>query len=156
MSACGVDGLIFWFLYVKEDAPSTAPETPRYTEQDAQETIDVFGHRSLGPGYTFADLWESRVRAAMVPLEEGVLDGPWNSGGRVVLMGDTVMKVSISNSTELIQDSADCSVAGDCQCGTGCKHTRRGSVPSGERALLSLERLALPLARGSSGCLSEL
>lgn len=94
MSASGVDGLIFWFLFVKQDVPSTTPNTPRYSEMDMKNTIDEYGGRALGPGYTFMDLWETRVRAAMVPLEEGVLQGPWNSGGRVVLIGDSVMKVS--------------------------------------------------------------
>lgn len=93
--AAGVEGLLFWFLYVKEDAPSTMPNCPRYTDFDAQATIDKYRHLAVGPGYTFGDLWEARVRAAMVPLEEGVVKGPWNNGGRVVLMGDCVAKVSL-------------------------------------------------------------
>lgn len=84
---------MFWFLFVKQDKPSTTPHTPRYSEADAQRTMDEFGRHALGPGYTFSDLWEARVRAVMVPLEEGVLGGSWNSGGRVLLMGDSVVKV---------------------------------------------------------------
>lgn len=94
VAASGVDGLVFWFLYVKEESPSTMPNCPRYSEEDAEATIERYGHLKLGPDYTFFDLWEAREKAAMVPLEEGVLDGSWNSGGRVVLIGDSVAKVS--------------------------------------------------------------
>lgn len=93
VAASGVDGLVFWFLYVKEKSPSTMPNCPRYSEEDGQATINQYGHLNLGPTYTFLDLWEARVRAAMVPLEEGVVEGSWNSGGRVVLLGDSVAKV---------------------------------------------------------------
>lgn len=93
VAASGMDGLVFWFLYVKETSPSTMPNCPRYTEEDGQATMNQYGHLNLGPNYTFLDLWEARVRAAMVPLEEGVVEGLWNSGGRVELLGDSVAKV---------------------------------------------------------------
>lgn len=94
VAACGVEGLIFWFLFVKQEAPSTMPNCPQYSDEDAKRTIDRYGDLQLGPGYTFSDLWETRVRAAMVPLEEGVVEASWNSGRRVVLLGDSVAKVS--------------------------------------------------------------
>ncbi|KAF3769433.1 FAD/NAD(P)-binding domain-containing protein [Cryphonectria parasitica EP155] len=96
IAAAGVEGLVFWFLFVKEDSPSRTPHCPRYTDEDAQRTIDKYGHLALGPGYTFCNLWESRIRASMVPLEEGVLGRSWNSGKRVVLMGDSVSKSTIN------------------------------------------------------------
>lgn len=99
LSGIGVNtvrGLVFWFLFVKEDQPSTTPNCPRYTEADAENTIQKYGHLQLGPGYTFKDLWDQRIKAAMVPLEEGIIEGSWNSGGRVVLLGDSVSKVNIS------------------------------------------------------------
>lgn len=95
--AAGVPGLVFWFLFVKDDTPSRTPHCPRYTEADAQDTMNSYRHEALGTGYTFGDVWEARVRAVMVPLEEGVVPGPWNNGGRVVLMGDSVMKVRYDN-----------------------------------------------------------
>lgn len=78
---------------MKQDHQTTSPNNPRYTDEDAQATIDKYGHLALGPGYTFRDLWDSRVRAGMVAMEEGVVQSSWNSGGRVVLMGDAIMKV---------------------------------------------------------------
>lgn len=104
--AAGVSGFVFWFLYVKEDTSSTTPNCPRYTEADAQATMDSHRHLAVGPNYNFGDLWEARVRAIMVPMEEGVVQGPWNNGGRVVLMGDCIAKVSLSIS--LCSSTAAC------------------------------------------------
>ncbi|PTB63038.1 FAD/NAD(P)-binding domain-containing protein [Trichoderma citrinoviride] len=94
--AAGVPGLVFWFLFVKSDRTTQTPNTPRFTEQEMEATIAKYGDHAVGPGYTFKDLWESRVRANMLPLEEGVLKPKWNSGGRVVLMGDAVHKATIN------------------------------------------------------------
>lgn len=94
--ASGVEGLVFWFLYVKEASPSTMPNCPSYSPEDGQATMDQYGHLKAGPNYTFLDLWEARLKATMVPLEEGVLEGPWNSGGRVVLLGDSVAKATVN------------------------------------------------------------
>lgn len=96
VSAAGVKGLVFWFLFVKSDQITKTPNTPRFTEAQTLATIDKYGDRKLGPGYTFKDLWDSRVKAAMVPLEEGVLQTKWNSGGRVVLIGDAVHKATVN------------------------------------------------------------
>ncbi|KUI53904.1 Anhydrotetracycline monooxygenase [Cytospora mali] len=94
--AVGNSGVIYWFLLVKEDTPSTMPNCPRYSEADAEETLRKFGHLHMGPGYTFNDLWELREKGVMVPLQEGIVEGSWNSSGRVVLMGDAVHKFTIS------------------------------------------------------------
>lgn len=132
VAASGVGGLVFWFLYVKEESPSTMPNCPRYSEEDAKATIDRYGHLKFGPGYTFLDLWEARVRSAMVPLEEGVVEGSWNSGGRVVLMGDSVAKVSHAGPAHLIlmcdhyrrdAEMLTCSWTGNCKPGTQRQHT---------------------------------
>ncbi|EHK18341.1 uncharacterized protein TRIVIDRAFT_204498 [Trichoderma virens Gv29-8] len=94
--AAGVPGLVFWFLFVKSDRATQTPNTPRFTEEETEATIAKYGDYAVGPGYTFKDLWESRVRANMLPLEEGVLKPKWNSGGRVALMGDAVHKATIN------------------------------------------------------------
>ncbi|KAI0161485.1 FAD/NAD(P)-binding domain-containing protein [Xylariaceae sp. FL1272] len=96
VAATGVKGLIFWFLFVKEDVASSTPNCPRYIEADAESTIERFGHLTLGQGYTFRDLWNSRVKAAMFPMEEGVVKGPWNNGARVVLVGDSASKATVN------------------------------------------------------------
>ncbi|KAI1427595.1 hypothetical protein F5Y12DRAFT_737400 [Xylaria sp. FL1777] len=96
VSATGVKGLVFWFLFVKEDQPSHTPDCPKYSEKDAEETIEKFGHLNLGAGYTFRDLWNNKVKAAMFPMEEGSVKGPWNNGGRVVLIGDSASKSTVN------------------------------------------------------------
>lgn len=96
VAAAGVVGLVFWFLFVKSDQVTKTPNTPRFTEEQTLATIAKYGDHALGPGYTFKDLWDSRVKANMVPLEEGVLETKWNSGGRVVLMGDAVHKATVN------------------------------------------------------------
>lgn len=93
--AAGVPGLVFWFLFVKSDRTTYTPNTPRFTEEDMEATIAKYGDHAVGPGYTFKDLWASKVRANMLPLEEGVLKPKWNTG-RVVLMGDAVHKATIN------------------------------------------------------------
>ncbi|KAM0261122.1 hypothetical protein ACHAQJ_002384 [Trichoderma viride] len=94
--AAGVPGFAFWFLFVKSDQTTKTPETPRFTEEETEATIAKYGDYAVGPGYTFKDLWESRVRANMLPLEEGVLKPKWNTGGRAALMGDSVHKATIN------------------------------------------------------------
>ncbi|KAL7784140.1 hypothetical protein V8C37DRAFT_420740 [Trichoderma ceciliae] len=94
--AAGVPGLAFWFLFIKSDQETKTPDTPRFTEEETEATIAKYGDYAVGPGYTFKDLWENRVRANMLPLEEGVLKSKWNTGGRVTLMGDSVHKATIN------------------------------------------------------------
>ncbi|KAI1473784.1 FAD/NAD(P)-binding domain-containing protein [Daldinia eschscholtzii] len=96
ITAAGANRLLFWFLFIKEDEPSAAPSCPKYTETDATATIEKYGHLLTCPGYTFRDLWEARAHAGMVPMEEGVIQGPWNNGGRVVLVGDSICKTTIN------------------------------------------------------------
>lgn len=96
VAAAGVPGLVFWFLFVKSDQVTKTPNTPRFTEEQILATIAKYGDHALGPGYTYNDLWNSRVKADMLPLEEGVLQTKWNSGGRVVLLGDAVHKATVN------------------------------------------------------------
>ncbi|RWA14077.1 hypothetical protein EKO27_g1044 [Xylaria grammica] len=96
VAASGVEGLVFWFLFVKNDEITRTPDCPRYSEKDAEAAIEQFGHLNLGADYTFRDLWNSKTLAAMFPMEEGVLKAPWNNGGRVVLLGDSVSKTTVN------------------------------------------------------------
>ncbi|KAI1124017.1 FAD/NAD(P)-binding domain-containing protein [Nemania abortiva] len=96
IAATGVKGLVFWFLFVKEDKTTCIPDCPKYSEKDTEATIQKFGHLNLGSGYTFRDLWNSKIKAAMFPMEEGIIKGSWNNGGRVVLIGDSVSKATIN------------------------------------------------------------
>lgn len=60
---------------------------------DTELTINETGEIVKGIDYTFKDLWDNRIRTTLVNMEEGIIQGSWNSGGRVVLMGDAVAKV---------------------------------------------------------------
>ena len=94
VAAAGVPGLVFWFLFVKAPKLTRTPNCPRFTDEDAENTIQKYGSSLVGPGYTVKDLWDARVKGTMVPLEEGIAK-QW-SHNRVVLMGDSVHKVRIS------------------------------------------------------------
>ncbi|RYO80292.1 hypothetical protein DL762_001873 [Monosporascus cannonballus] len=92
---CAVKGIVFWTLVVKEDGRTVAPNCPRYSESDRDETMKRYGNLAGGPGYTFADLYRARKTAWMVPMEEGVVSD-WSLGGRVLLVGDAAFKATIN------------------------------------------------------------
>ncbi|KAJ5476081.1 hypothetical protein N7475_001810 [Penicillium sp. IBT 31633x] len=94
VAAAGVHGLVFWFIFVKNSQLTRTPNCPRFTEEDAEACIQKYGSSQVGPGYTVKDLWNARVKGTMVPLEEGIIK-QW-SHNRVVLMGDSVHKVTIN------------------------------------------------------------
>lgn len=96
LTSAGVPGLLFWFMYLPVEEVSHTPHSPAYTDADCAAAIGKFGHLSAGSNYTFSDLWESRLSAKMVPMEEGVIKAKWNNGGRVVMLGDAVHKVRTS------------------------------------------------------------
>ncbi|KAI1775534.1 FAD/NAD(P)-binding domain-containing protein [Hypoxylon cercidicola] len=96
ITAAGGKGLIFWFLFVKEPSTSTSPNCPRYTPSDVAATMEKYGDLVACPGYNFRDLWESSIKSGMVPMEEGVIQGPWNNDDRVVLVGDATCKITIN------------------------------------------------------------
>lgn len=95
IAAAGVHGLVFWFLFVKAPGLTRTPNCPRFTDQDAESCNEKYRHSLVGPGYIMKDLWDARVKATMVPLEEGVVKH-W-SHNRVVLMGDAVHKVRLES-----------------------------------------------------------
>ncbi|KAJ0423114.1 hypothetical protein BJY00DRAFT_322222 [Aspergillus carlsbadensis] len=92
--AAGVPGLAFWFFFVKAEKETRMPNCPRFTDEDAVAIVREYGSAQAGPGYTFHDLWDARVKASVAALEEGVLD-KW-SHGRAVLIGDAVHKATIN------------------------------------------------------------
>ncbi|KAI1373983.1 FAD/NAD(P)-binding domain-containing protein [Hypoxylon crocopeplum] len=96
ITAAGAKGLIFWFLFVKEEIASRMPNCPRYTDLDAVATIEKYGDLAASPSVTFRKLWETKIKAGIVPMEDGVIQGPWNNGGRVVLVGDAIHKTTVN------------------------------------------------------------
>ncbi|KAJ5772702.1 hypothetical protein N7520_003231 [Penicillium odoratum] len=94
IAAAGVHGLVFWFLFVKNSELTKTPNCPRFTDEDAEAYIQKYGSSLVGPGYTVKDLWDARVKATMVSLEEGIIK-QW-SHSRVLLMGDSVHKATVN------------------------------------------------------------
>ncbi|RYP71346.1 hypothetical protein DL769_004714 [Monosporascus sp. CRB-8-3] len=88
----GVQGLVFWCLFFKEEAWPDPRPASKFTDADCESVITKYGHLRLGTHYTFSDLWQSRVNASMTVMEEGMIEAPWNRG-RVVLLGDSVHKL---------------------------------------------------------------
>ncbi|GME27080.1 Monooxygenase FAD-binding protein [Neofusicoccum parvum] len=93
IAATGVKGLVFWFLFVKTPFSCT-PHCPRFSEEDMDALIEEYGDDQIVPGATIRDFYNARVKASLVPLEEGIVQ-KW-SHGRVVLIGDAVHKVTIN------------------------------------------------------------
>ena len=127
VGAAGMEGLVFWFLFVKLDAPTH--EFLRYTESDISATLAKYGDYNFGDGYTFNDLWESRVQGGMVPMEEGMVKAKWNNGGRVVLMGDAMYKVSKRHTNKSLRENG-CGLMEavvNCQPRARSQHCHRGS-----------------------------
>lgn len=85
------------YLPVKE--VTHTPDILVYTEGECEDAIRKYGHLSVGEDYTFNDLYENRITATMIPMEEGVVGAKWNNGGRVVMLGDAVHKVRSCPST---------------------------------------------------------
>ncbi|KAI2465042.1 FAD/NAD(P)-binding domain-containing protein [Annulohypoxylon bovei var. microspora] len=96
ITSAGPKGLIFWFLFIKEETSSSTPDCPRYTEADAAASIEKYGSLTACPWFSFRDLWDTRISGGMVPMEEGVVRGPWNNSGRVVLVGDATCKTTVN------------------------------------------------------------
>lgn len=113
LSVAGVDGRIFWAIYIANPTQTAYPST-RYEQADIDKAIKKWGHLNFNADYTVNDLWESRLGVNMIPMEEGVLPTKWNSGGRIVLVGDAVHKATanLGMGGNLCADDVCCLVNG--------------------------------------------
>ncbi|KAJ8105786.1 hypothetical protein ONZ43_g7285 [Nemania bipapillata] len=90
----GERGKLFWFLYGRMDRVYGSHEIPRYNDGDASK----FAHENLdlplrpGGSIKFADVWDAREVATMLPLEEANF-AHWTVG-RIVCLGDSVHKMT--------------------------------------------------------------
>lgn len=164
ISSGSADGYVYWFLCKKEAAMTRTPNTPRFTDVDLEATIAESGEVVKGTGYDFKDLWENRVRTTLVAMEEGIVQGSWNSGGRVVLMGDSVAKVRKSPRTIskisglfITRDFILISVvAGYHQRWPRGQHAYRRRMPLCQRARASAQAIACPDDTGAQGRLRHI
>lgn len=82
---------VFWFLINKiKRTEYDYVHRLHYTQEDAQALIDERGGLLIVPGHPIRELWDSRIKATLVPMEDGIVK-KWNDG-RVLLIGDSVHK----------------------------------------------------------------
>jgi plasmid stabilization system protein ParE len=82
---------VFWFANFKLEEALSWPFRTRYGEEDMEDIAMKYAAHAVSQTVTFGDLWETKIRAKLANLEEGVFQH-WHSG-RIVLVGDSVHKV---------------------------------------------------------------
>lgn len=72
-------------------------ERIRHTKADQEALVDRLGHMAVTPnaGLTLRDMYDSRLEAGLVSLEEGVVDH-WSWNGQIALAGDAAHKFTPS------------------------------------------------------------
>ncbi|PYH90487.1 FAD/NAD(P)-binding domain-containing protein [Aspergillus ellipticus CBS 707.79] len=91
LCADGPMGNMYWFAFFKNERQTTGRDIPRYTAEDEAALLAERGGDALFNDIKFKDLYESRSRATLVPLEEFVLEKSFHK--RVVLIGDSFHKM---------------------------------------------------------------
>ncbi|KAL7942026.1 FAD binding domain protein [Trichoderma barbatum] len=82
---------VYFFVIFALDKPFTWPRRERHTEEEAQQLANLIMDKPVTEELLFGEVWRRRTRAAVISLEECVMDH-WHHG-RIVLAGDAVHKV---------------------------------------------------------------
>ncbi|OJI84701.1 hypothetical protein ASPTUDRAFT_925491 [Aspergillus tubingensis CBS 134.48] len=82
----------FWFVLKKMDQRYTYPNNPRFSAEYTAQTCEKLAHLHLTKDLTFRQVWDTRVLAAMTPLEESIFQ-TWYLN-RIVCIGDSVHKMT--------------------------------------------------------------
>ncbi|KAK7743714.1 hypothetical protein SLS62_010493 [Diatrype stigma] len=83
---------VFWLVLFRLPETMVWPQRGRWTEKDAEEQAAKIASHPLTKECKFEDLWNTRERGALVPMEEGLLDRWYHD--RIVLAGDAAHKVT--------------------------------------------------------------
>ncbi|OQE00300.1 hypothetical protein PENVUL_c054G07904 [Penicillium vulpinum] len=83
---------VFFFVFFRLSKPTSWPQRQRYSDADAESLAASVANHHLSETTVFGELWKSRYRGALIPLEEGVLEHWYH--GRIVLAGDSVHKMT--------------------------------------------------------------
>ena len=83
---------LYWAVFIKNEKQVRWPTRIRYTDKDAEDVAAGIMSTPVTETVVFGELWKSRFKSGLVPIEEGVLNH-WHSG-RIVLVGDAAHKVS--------------------------------------------------------------
>ncbi|KAJ5591276.1 hypothetical protein N7450_005248 [Penicillium hetheringtonii] len=92
LCAPGPNGTLYWIFDMKNEDKTQGKSIPRYTENDIEEAVKLYRGDVIKDGVTFGDLFDNRIRASMVPVEEGILKTCFYK--RIVLLGDSWHKVN--------------------------------------------------------------
>ncbi|KAL6861996.1 FAD binding domain protein [Trichoderma novae-zelandiae] len=82
---------VYFFVIFALDKPFTWPRRERHTDEEAQQLADLIMDKPITEELLFGEVWRRRTRAAVISLEECVMDH-WHHG-RIALVGDAVHKV---------------------------------------------------------------
>lgn len=85
---------VFFFVIFRLDESFSWPNRRRYTEADAETLAQLVADKPVTDTLLFGELWKRRTRAAVLSLEEYVLEH-WHHG-RIVLAGDAAHKVRLN------------------------------------------------------------
>ena len=83
----------FFFLNKALHKELKGREIRRYTEEDRDKLAQEFWKETIQDNITFGDLYQSRTRSVLVPLE-GYVFPRWHFG-RIITLGDAAHKVSL-------------------------------------------------------------
>lgn len=89
----GEDGRVFWFMIEKLQQKYVYPDNPRFSTDDAASVCARLSKLSIWRDISVANLWKNRIFVSMTAMEEGLFQ-TWHFG-RIVLLGDSVHKVSL-------------------------------------------------------------
>jgi 2-polyprenyl-6-methoxyphenol hydroxylase-like FAD-dependent oxidoreductase len=84
--------LTYWFIWTPRETPSRS--RTRYTQSELEENVKVCADVPLSPNSKayFASLWQTKKRAVLADIEEGILK-QWYKD-RTVLVGDSCHKTN--------------------------------------------------------------
>jgi len=133
-----------FFLVYEAKGPEEA-DYKRYTQADCEALARKYGAHAIGRGgrAIFSHLWETRDRADLFDLGEGIAD-KWH-GGRVVLLGDAVHKVSVlakrcflnpTGKGGIVADNSALKMTSNHAFGANCALEDAASLTNGLRALI--------------------
>ncbi|KAI0115704.1 FAD-dependent monooxygenase [Nemania sp. FL0031] len=104
----GQGGIVFWFVF--EDLKKSTPlsQAPQYTEADAETLCKTVAGVQVTPRLKFGDLFENRVAAVKIAIEEGIAR-EWHTD-RVVIVGDAACKTTPAGGQGANQAIESCAV----------------------------------------------
>lgn len=91
-------GKQMWAIIFK-DKYNQPPKRYKPSEEEVEKAAERFSDLAMNEKVKFSDLWQARTRAGLITIEEGVLS-QWHAG-RMVLVGDSAHKVSLSSSPQM-------------------------------------------------------